>query len=975
MSMLLWLVAALLIALIVWSQRRKKEGWGISSAQLQAQMESAGTTNNSIGPEQTQYIYQPYYNHPRNDLKTVQGQSIANCIDECTKMSDCAGFVTNQKDGHSDVHANTTCYLKKKMENQVGDGGAFSWIKKSAKGQKPAYSQQLNTTYFYDDYARLQGSKKFCQQKCDEMDLCNAFVSKANGECWLKSRANDGPRGEVNADTYIKEKFGPCPNNANIAKYDKHGWNCNITFPTQQEDGWVFWGRDITEIPKYQPSAAHCQDACQSTKHKNGEVCRAYSWRKSDKQCFLKYDVFTSWKDPDYTSNQGSHYGMCEGQPTIPKLDSQGSNCQWDTSHPLNDYTINGPNVHDGGIAFSNSSINNVNECARRCKSTKECKGFNTNNAYTRCWLKTRVDSITRQGDTRAYLVYPFGKCPENSNMPKFDANGSNCEDTFTELIGTDLGGMDIYGTYGDKENCKTLCHQRSDCKSYSWRKDGTCYLKNGVPNGSFNTNVDSGVRGNFGVCPDNKTMKKDANGINCFGKCPTTVGITQQVYKTTADDTCYGRCPNDSTKWKTNKDGTECFGKCTEGDTTLWKIDASGSNCFGKCTEGDETEWKLNAAGVNCFGKCTVGDTTAWKIDEEGTNCYGRCTNDPTKWKTDASGSECFGKCTVGDETFWKIDAAGSNCFGYCTEGNLTEWKLDASGSKCFGKCTVGNFSEWKIDEAGTNCFGYCTKGDKTQWKMDASGTNCFGPCENDSSLWKMDASGAGCYGLCPPNSRYKYKDSDGDFCFGKCAVGTVEEGNYKMSSTDNCGGVVSASGTMQDTADSDLEATLNEIEGDGSSGGSDGGSGGGSDGGSSGSTGGGSSGGTGGGSSGSTGGGSSGGTGGGSSGGTGGGSSGTGGGSSGGTGGGSSGTGGVSPPIGRSDDSKLPWDGTTIGSAGTSNPENPYAYNEPVEVVSNEPAACSGSAPYESKWYTVDPKPLRTGLRRGALQATYGS
>ena len=923
MSVLLWLVAAMIVAAIVWIYTRKKEG---------------------LNNPRTQYSFKPGTNYGGNDLFQTAGPGIDGCINICSERADCAGFVSNKR--NQDI--NTWCYYKTAMNgNGSSDGGANSWVKKQEKIEAPAYSYNLNTTYWGDDLNLLYGDWNFCKQKCDETEQCGGFVNVDGTYCYLKTQLNDGPRGQWGANSVRKEKFGFCPDGT--PKFAENGWNCNFKFPDQKEEGWIFPGRDVAESSVWVNNADECAYHCKNTKHKNGEVCRAYSYNKNDHQCYLKYGVFTAYKDPNWTSAQGSHSGVCENDPAVPKLDAEGSNCKWvlTDDNVFNDYTINGPNVHDGGVDFQgNDFTSNKNECLRRCKSTPECKAINLNNAGTKCYMKTRVDSITRQGNSKAYLIAPKGKC-EGTNIPKFDDNGSNCQDRMNEVLGSNLGGMDIYHTTADKEECKKLCLIRSDCKSYSWDKNNTCYLKNGVPAASFNSNFDSGVRTNYGVCPDNKTMKMDDKGTNCFGKCPTGDDITQ-VYKTKEGDTCYGVCPNDSTKFKTNKDGTECFGKCTVGDKTLWKIDEVGSNCFGKC-ENDDTLWKMDASGSKCHGTCE-NDSTVFKMDASGTNCYGRCpAPNSSKWKTDPSGSECFGYCANNPDIL-KIDEVGSNCFGKC-ENDETKWKMDESGSKCFGKCTVGNTSIWKIDEEGSNCFGKCTKGpDREIYKIDAAGSNCWGSCPEDIGGYKLSERDM-CYGECPKDIG-GFKQTPDDTCYGICPEGTEREGQYKTQRRDDCG----TAGSASNNAENDLEATLNEIEGDDSGGDSSYSSWNASDSGSSGASSGGS-GGTSGSGSGST-------SGSGSSGGSGSGSSGS-------SGSGSSGSSGSGAPISRTDDSRLPpWDGTTKGSTGFNVPD---AYNEPAEVAANEPAACSGTIPYESKWYAVDSQPVRKGVRRGALQTLY--
>ena len=75
--------------------------------------------------------------------------------------------------------------------------------------------------------------------------------------------------------------------------------------------------------------------------------------------------------------------------------------------------------------------------------------------------------------------------------------------------FGTNLQGQDISGgqTTMDAEACSSLCQENDDCKAMTYvylrageTANGICWLKNGVPGSSANSNMVSAVKGSTPV-------------------------------------------------------------------------------------------------------------------------------------------------------------------------------------------------------------------------------------------------------------------------------------------------------------------------------------------------------------------------------------------------------------------------------------------------------------------------------------------
>ena len=149
MSMLLCLVAALLIAAIVWFQLRKKEGL-------------------------VQYTYDAAKDFVGPSYKSTSNQPISSCIKECTDTPECKSLVVTT---YTDDY-NALCYFKDSTTTSPTSSNKSNvYTKKEAEVDGSPYSQQPNTVYMGNDLSVFKlETKEECQNACDQNDKCNAVV-------------------------------------------------------------------------------------------------------------------------------------------------------------------------------------------------------------------------------------------------------------------------------------------------------------------------------------------------------------------------------------------------------------------------------------------------------------------------------------------------------------------------------------------------------------------------------------------------------------------------------------------------------------------------------------------------------------------------------------------------------------------------------------------------------------------------------
>ena len=128
------------------------------------------------------------------------------------------------------------------------------------------------------------------------------------------------------------------------------------------------------------------------------------------------------------------------------------------------------------------TATTSIDECASKCQQTIGCQGFARSNSNGDCWLKSKMDNKTPNGDRSG------GIC----TMTPIPKQIGNCE----IIPGFDFPGNDInHSVTATLQECATKCQQNPQCVGFS-RLDGNgqCWIKTNMVNKTPYKNLTSGI-------------------------------------------------------------------------------------------------------------------------------------------------------------------------------------------------------------------------------------------------------------------------------------------------------------------------------------------------------------------------------------------------------------------------------------------------------------------------------------------------
>ena len=656
--MFIWIMAAFIVAAIFWLQQRKKMIEGYSQKGL---------------------TYQHGVDYPDNGDTIKQMKTEARyCLNECMDDKTCERFITDRIDGKPE----TNCWLKSTRtgpDKGIPNPNRFTFTKRDDEQNNSFYTTRSNMNTNGKLIIELNTTPLECKEACSKIDKCQAYFTSTKDRendpdgmlpraCLLKEGGDVTP--DPQWDAFIRPPYGYCPSQQIwplTPKVDENGSSCMMKFLPVQK-GVKFTGTELFHYDK--SSVEDCAKTCQMTKN-----CTGYSMGNNNTTCYVHSDASKTSSDANLDTYVVAPYEKCKTDPTLNKMNKEGSNCPKPYGMCSDDVTVKDDKVGSNCLTpftwpmqmqvnpesigtFKNS--NSFQECESECRKNDKCVAYTLDENKT-CSLKDKITEIKFNASLQSGIKSPYGVCNYgNSNLPKVDPSGSNCSSTVYQREGIDYPGNDI-NTHKDVDPegvCGFYCTLNEKCKGYTYNSETKeCSLKSKMVNAKVDKNMSSTITQNFGFCADGATLKGNALDGNCFGYCPSDDWSKPSILKADeAGSNCadpydpekdFGYCLDGKTK-KTDALGSKCFGWCPNNDK-IWKIDASGSNCFGPC-ENDPTVAKMDLAGTNCFGWCD-DDEMQWKMDATGSNClgYGQCTNDLNVWKTDVAGSNCFGLCPDG--------------------------------------------------------------------------------------------------------------------------------------------------------------------------------------------------------------------------------------------------------------------------------------------------------------------------------------
>ncbi len=218
------------------------------------------------------YQVQEKKNYAYNDIQHFPNITTDQCAQECDKLSNCIGFVTQ----------GVKCWLKSKRENESNNSSTNYYEKINI----PNYQLESKRNYPYNDIKSFQNSSpQQCAQECDKESKCVGYIYDTRKICWLKSIKANG-RDEASSNFYEKKKIIQPAKTYTLQSTDMDNSTyypifCPSGFknPIYANQMFDTAGQDIISNEKTLHQE-ECSEKCEKDK-----TCKAYQYQKSTQTC------------------------------------------------------------------------------------------------------------------------------------------------------------------------------------------------------------------------------------------------------------------------------------------------------------------------------------------------------------------------------------------------------------------------------------------------------------------------------------------------------------------------------------------------------------------------------------------------------------------------------------------------------------------------------------------------------------------
>ena len=320
--------------------------------------------------------------------------------------------------------------------------------------------------------ARTLGDWEGCRMWCSETSNCVAFdYNEKSSKCFLKGSWTKIAGEEGHISGVVKEQAETITALA-----------VGLPASFQRMDDMECGGDEISDgILNDVESREKCEEACERWA---GQGCRAYTWNKFNKRCFLKKDECIG---------ESSDIGRFSGKITSPANSQQtvfGDSVDEPNFKRMDDTECGGDEIPGGMI----KNVESRESCESACASRRGiCKAYTWNSIRKRCYLKRdacvpespdmgrfsgrivedaqemelEVVEIADYDDLVVDIIEESSSCPETnpSASSDFDEVGGKVCD------GNEFDVIDLKVCYASptKENCGGECASNADCVSYSF--------------------------------------------------------------------------------------------------------------------------------------------------------------------------------------------------------------------------------------------------------------------------------------------------------------------------------------------------------------------------------------------------------------------------------------------------------------------------------------------------------------------------
>ena len=318
--------------------------------------------------------------------------------------------------------------------------------------------------------ARALGDWESCRMWCSETPDCVAFdYNEKSGKCYLKGSWTKISAGNGHISGVVKEKAeGIAAMAVGV-----------LATAFQRMEDMECGGDEISDgILNDVKSREMCEEACES---RAAQGCRAYTWNKFNKRCYLKKDDCVG---------ENADIGRFSGR-MMTSPDSAQQTVSGDSLEPnfkrMDETECGGSEIPGGMI----KGVESRESCEAACARRDTCKAYTWNSIDKRCYLK-RDACIPESPDMGRFS----GRLVEDAQSMEMEVkeetedlvvdtiDESSCPETnppansdFDEVDGKVCDGnefdvIDLKDCYKDsptRENCGGECASNADCVSYSF--------------------------------------------------------------------------------------------------------------------------------------------------------------------------------------------------------------------------------------------------------------------------------------------------------------------------------------------------------------------------------------------------------------------------------------------------------------------------------------------------------------------------
>lgn len=288
-----------------------------------------------------------------NDYTSFRAGSLSECKRSCAREDRCRAYTFDTRNGE--------CYLKDRVNKAQRNGVMVTGVKEDKPypdgGGRGRLTEEEGQDRRGNDYTSFRARDlEDCQRSCRQEDRCQAYTFiRSSRECFLKDRVNNPQRNGGAVTGYKTDR--PFPDGdggrglTEEAGQDRRG-----------SDYDSFRVRDLSD----------CQREC-----RQDDRCRAYTFIRSSRECFLKDRVNSAQRNGDAVTGYKTD-------------DSYSGGGGWRLTEEVG--------LDRKGNDYTSFRVRDLADCKRECRQDDRCQAYTFISGSRECFLKDRINSAQRNG-------------------------------------------------------------------------------------------------------------------------------------------------------------------------------------------------------------------------------------------------------------------------------------------------------------------------------------------------------------------------------------------------------------------------------------------------------------------------------------------------------------------------------------------------------------------------------------------------